>query len=295
MCPLGTRVVRARVCKQVHIHTCRLIVCTYACAYMHMKAGGVSAGCKGSVRARVHPHPYEVGRGERESMMAMAMASALMHCCEKGEDESKDDSMLLCHHPNIVWMRGERERMMVSASVRLHCHKEGEDKGGRARARMTVLLLLLLLLSCCHPKVDEDEGKRERERERERTTISSSSLHHHEGRHIVILMSSLSSTTTRCHCWNYLVAPYGLSLVCTVHVYYVYVCMYSMYVNVCTIYIYGLSDRWDASHQLSLSPGPRLASAPSRSQLLSYSSTVTEDECGMRGQGCMMVRMGDGE
>ena len=37
--------------------------------------------------------------------------------------------------------------------------------------------------------------------------------------------------------------------------------------------IYGLSDQWDASHQLSLSPGPWLASNPSWSQLLPYSST----------------------
>ena len=52
---------------------------------------------------------------------------------------------------------------------------------------------------------------------------------------------------------------------------YMYMCMY-----ICKrLYnIYGLSDRWDASHQLSLSPGPWLVSAPSRYQLLPYSSIL---------------------
>ena len=48
-----------------------------------------------------------------------------------------------------------------------------------------------------------------------------------------------------------------------------------MYVCKWLYNIYGLSDRWDASHRLSLSPGPRLVSAPSRYQLLPYSSTLT--------------------
>ena len=64
-------------------------------------------------------------------------------------------------------------------------------------------------------------------------------------------------------CWNYLIVSYGLTLVCTC----IHICMY---VNVCTICIYGLSDRWDASHRLSLSPGPWLVSAPSQYQLLPF-------------------------
>ena len=54
-----------------------------------------------------------------------------------------------------------------------------------------------------------------------------------------------------------------------------------MYICKCLYNIYGLSDRWDASHWLSLSPGPQLVSAPSRYQLLPYSSTQREQEWNM--------------
>ena len=60
------------------------------------------------------------------------------------------------------------------------------------------------------------------------------------------------------------------------HTYGLTLCMYMythMYICKHLYNIYGLSDQWDASHRLSLSPGPQLVSAPSRYQLLPYSST----------------------
>ena len=55
---------------------------------------------------------------------------------------------------------------------------------------------------------------------------------------------------------------------------YIYVQYMCMYVCKCLYNIYGLSDRWDAFHWLSLSPDPWLVSAPSWYQLLPYSSIV---------------------
>ena len=70
-------------------------------------------------------------------------------------------------------------------------------------------------------------------------------------------------------------------------------CMYMymrMYVCKHLYNIYGLSDRWDAFHWLSLSPGPQLVSAPSQYQLLPYSSIALYT---IQGFGCMYTRLYD--
>ena len=73
--------------------------------------------------------------------------------------------------------------------------------------------------------------------------------------HHPITMQNIMLSSSHKWCRNYLIALYGLSLVCT--------CMHvCTYVNLPTIYVYGLSDQWDASHWLSLSPGPRLVLLP---------------------------------